>query len=245
MNQNKRLPLLQNDDSTPSLYVHFFTEWVQKNGKWILYGVFGAIALIFFFTQFIEKREAEKRDAFIQADQEALHYQQDQSDDALLSLQKLVLTYPALEQKYDAFLAQAWLTKENVSSAQPFAESALKQTKNDHLPLYREFAKTSLLIAQGQEETSLKQALALKEELLQLAKKGQPQADILYTFNLLRIVTLQRELGYEKEAASSLQELLSAAKSASPHAYPYPVVVKEILSQVREGELSLEQWLSK
>lgn len=120
------------------------------------------------------------------------------NQEILERLLKSIDKHPELHQKYDAVMQQkmlAWGQTGLFAAAQTFQKE---------LPSYAKFAQTSLLIGKKDFKAALLAAKELKESMQN--EKGT----LLYAFNLLRIASLEKEIGSKEQERAAWQELCLA-----------------------------------
>jgi hypothetical protein len=133
-------------------------------------------------------------------------------DEALYSgMREAVRQAPALGKRYEGVIAQNLLNTERLDEALELANRAINRVESE-APLHSQYARTSLLIEQGNYQEALERSVGLKEQLLQ-----EDAGSLLYAHNLLRIAFLQQELKNrpgEKAAWEELENFLGASAHA-------------------------------
>jgi hypothetical protein len=200
---------------TEVLNDHPVTQWIVDNRTKLLSIFAVVIVSVLIITRLSMGAPGEKEANLITTETEFLNLQrvilgidsEISIDDAFAKVNQLLSKYPELNSKYDAPLAQAFITVQKPNDAQAFAQQSLKRTKENNTPLYQDFAQTTLLIAQEKYPEALVQAQKLKDALLQEApNKDLKFGSILFSYNLLRIATLNQTLGNKKEELSTWKE---------------------------------------
>ena len=115
----------------------------------------------------------------------------------------------------------------------PVTEQGLKRVEN-FSPHYSRFARNSFLIEKGEYAKALSEAQAFKAVLEQQMDDSSP---LLYLCNLLRIASLQMQLGNRGEELASWKALKEAGK-AHPQAWAV------FLQSFQKWELSLLDFIS-
>lgn len=160
------------------------------------------------------------------------------SDEALYtSMIRAIRDVPALEEKYEASIAQKLFDIEKVEEGLVFANRALSRVKGE-APLHATFAKTSLLIESGKFQEALEQAVALKEQMGPSYLSEIKGGSLLYAHNLLRIACLQQELKNrpgEKAAWEELETLLSSQS----------VLAERLSLPFADKDVSLSQYIAE
>ena len=142
--------------------------------------------------------------------------------DALPKIEKLMRRHPALHQKYDSVVAQKLLSSSQSGLATSYASATLKRI-GEFSPYYTKFATGSLMIADGHLKEALEDAKNLKlqlevdqsfwEKRSQIVRHGS----LLYAYNLIRIATLEKELGSAEGELAAWKELKQNAGWAQTH----------------------------
>lgn len=198
-----------NDDWTSNPAV----EWISLHKQTILW-IFGALlALIVIAFRFVvmhtENSESDffrAQTAFAEFQQEAIQpTDQAEATASLEELDAIMKRHPELKPKYEGPLAQTLLISGQATPAAPYAEDIFNRTKPDHLKLYQDYSKASLLIAQGKTGEALAQAQQLKEAIEQDTNKAADSN--LYLFNLIRLAMLHQQLGHKEDELKMWDEI--------------------------------------
>ena len=129
-------------------------------------------------------------------------------DDEFLykTMQEAMRNVPALQNKYEAAIAQKLILTNKLEDALGMASNSLSRIK-DEVPFHATYASTSLLIERGSFQEALEKAVTLKEQMgtsyLTEAKGGS----LLYMHNLLRIACLQQALRNRPGEKAAWEEL--------------------------------------
>jgi hypothetical protein len=193
-------------------------QWINKNSLTILYAVLAALVLVFILSRVGDGSRTKAERDFADAEteygllKESLNGTEQASFNAqLASLQKLMSSHPELHAKYDGPIAQALILEGNGAEAQTFANGALQRTANEESPYYVDFARTSLLISQQHYSDALQNAVKLKETM----SSANLEANSLFALNLIRIATLQQQLGNREGELAAWNQFTAYAKRAS------------------------------
>ncbi len=121
-----------------------------------------------------------------------------QDNKSFSDLKKFLHKYPDIRPKYEGLMVQQLLINENLSEEAVFmANKALKRTDKE-LPYYSSYSYTTLLILQKKYENALLEAKKLKNEIASdlsfLKGDAEVAGPLLYSYNLLRIAFLEKEL---------------------------------------------------
>ncbi len=229
--------------------------FIEEHGRKVLYIIVALIVLILVIFRMTASTKVNAETDYLNADVEYARLQSAVSEDdssafaaAVDKLEQIFSRRPELHAKYDGPIAQAFLEEGNAVQAQKFGEETLKRTRGDNLPLYADYAKTSLIMASAGYAQALDAATALKENMLKDAvyaqNAGQEKtfSDLLFAFNLLRIAMLQQQLGDtggELRAWNELKQYAGLKKDLNPSPYIDPRAVSTLLTQFKMGKVSL------
>ncbi len=201
-------------DLHPSLDENPIIHWFVQNGKTLLYLLMGLLLLLVIGYRFIWGKTAKSEVEFLKAQNDFAIFQKEPApsttetqDNALQNLLSLLERHPELHPKYDGLLAQTLLMRNKIDSADKLEKGALERTKQENAPLFTDYAETTLLIAQNHYPEALQRALALKEKL------SQEENSILFALNLLRIASLQQQLGLAQDELKTWQQWKQSAES--------------------------------
>lgn len=159
-------------------------------------------------------------------------------DDALYtSMKEAIRTVPALEKKYEASIAQKLINTDKLAEGLAMANRSLNRVKED-APFHSTYAHTSLLIEQGNFQTALENAVALKEQMGTSYVAGDKGGALLYAHNLIRIACLQQELKNRPGEKAAWEELETLLEIKTP-------VTDLILSNFSEKQINLSQYISE
>lgn len=176
-----------------------FFDW-----KKVLYYALPLVLILGLIVVKIGSRKGRAEADFVAATNAFLKWDQvlEKKGEDLASLQKLMKKHPELHAYYDPQIGQNFLAIHQAEEAAPYIERTLKRTQQ---PFYSDYAQTSLKISGGKYAEALKEAYALKENLLKeesFWRNGKEDSS-LFAFNLMRIATLCQELGdYQGELAA-------------------------------------------
>lgn len=258
----KPIPMLKNPqkEDQKSTFLDFLdegaiTDWLADNGKNILYGLAGLIALlvIIFAVSHSDRSKAEQE--YLQAANDFAYFSKAydaknpaQVNDVLSRLNNIMAKHPELHAAYDGALAQTLLNRSQTEEAKPFAQATLKRVKSNDLPFYNDYAATTLLISQEQFKEALEQTLALQQKMAaDLASPSRSFGDELFALNLLRIAMLQGELGDKNAEMQTWQEWKSYAGLGSQSQATgnvNPQAFRSIIQKLAIGSISLADYIS-
>lgn len=226
------------------------SQFIQDYGRFVLYGVIGLIIGLFALYYYQSGKTIEAQADYIRADVEMKRFQNNPTfdlNDADSPYNKLVTImkrHPELHAKYDGLIAQSLLLKNEPALAEKYLDSSLKRTSLDKLPLYGDFSKVTLLIANKQFEEALKQSQALKEKMLSEKDNAVSYSDTLFALNLLRISLLQPYAGNPQTELQALEEFKQYANLNGGQIAPSDTYVT-LLKQLQDGTINLLNYIEE
>jgi hypothetical protein len=186
---------------------HFF-ETLQAKKKEIVIGLSSVLAGVALLIAYFQSGPDAR--SYAHAEAAVAKWQASPQDDALYTgMKEAVRNAPALGRKYEAAIAQKLLNTEKIEEALALANRSISRVQ-DEAPFHTQYARTSLLIEQGNYQQALENAVTLKEQL-------PASVSLLYAHNLLRIAFLQQELKNrpgEKAAWEELEDFLQTSAHA-------------------------------
>lgn len=220
MSKSPTQPSLDKLNLSDDWSTHPAAEWLSAN-KQIFIWIFGALlALLIIAYRLVVNHTENSESDFFRAQTTFTDFQQESISaqnpaDATATLEELdaiMKRHPELKPKYEGSLAQTLLITGQVSQAIPFAQDIFNRTQPDHVKLYQDFSKTTLLIGQGEYSEALTQAQQLKQTLDQ---KGNNLTDsTLYIYNLIRLAMLHQQLGQKDEELKAWEQIQSLPKQS-------------------------------
>lgn len=221
----EKLPSFSLEDSA-------IMQWLSEYGKYLLWATLGFVALILLFYRFSSTDSSKAAADYIIAERNFVKISTDaDSQDSLAELKAILQNHPELQPKYDGLLAQILIARGDTSSATPFAIRALKRTQKENSPFYTSYAETTLLISEKKFEEALGQA----KELQQLLRTEQHTTK-LFAFNLLRIASLQRQLGLSEQEQQTWKEWQALAQTN-------PTIAMPLQNHFTEGKMTLIDYI--
>lgn len=206
-------------------------DWFTAHVNVIVIGCISVVALLMGANRFLGWAKTNPQLDYATA--KAVCSNWEGTKDALAKLEKLMRKHPELHQKYDSVIAQKLLASSQSGLGSSYASATLKRIQT-FSPYYTKFAKGSLMIGEGKLKEALEEAKNLKMQLevdqsfwndrSQIIRHGS----LLYAYNLIRIATLEKELGCLKEELAAWEELKQnagwaggqiASKTYDPEAY--------------------------
>lgn len=233
-------------------------QWISDNGRLLLWILAGAILLFLLFYRFAGGSSAGAESDYLNAESEFITFQKGVNGKADPAVQQaafdklnaILNRRPELHAKYDGLIAQALIDKGDIKGAVPYADRTLARINTENVNLYSDYAKTTLVIANQHYEEALKQALALKQQMIDNADVSvkNPEkkefGDTLYTYNLLRIALLSQQIGDMGRELSAWEDFKTAASNIETNLY---VVNADALNEVtlpfQEGKTSLKDYI--
>lgn len=215
------------------------TDWLISYKQQLIAGVVILVFSLGAVYLFISQNTVHQEQEVFQAQTLFNRYQQAQTDESrsfdYQELSKILIRYPDLQAKYAGPLAQLLLIADQPSFAADWANTVFKRTQSDSLKFYQNYGQTSLLIANQEYEKALTQSQQLKENLNSISQIDEHAS--LYTFNLLRLITLYQQLNQpieEKKVVEELQNNFFYLNSFSP-----------LFQKIKLGQVSLDQYLKE
>jgi hypothetical protein len=150
---------------------------------------------------------------------------------------------PALEKRYEAAIAQTLFDLGKTEEGLGLARNSLKRVDGE-TPFHTAYAAQTLLIQQGNYSEALKGALELQEKMDVLLDRTAWNAhslsggSLLYAYNLLRIASLQQELGNQAGEQAAWAELETYFEKN-------PLAAQVIRENFSESGIGLDHYLQK
>jgi hypothetical protein len=199
-------------------------DWIVTHRKSVITYGLSAFALIFSGYSLYSRVRPHQETDYLVVDAYFHKWAGGEQHDAelLIKIEKILAEHPELHAKYDSLIAERLLVWNESKLAENYLLPTLKRIEK-HSLYFPEFAKTTLLISEGDLEQALEDAIALKEEMQAndslFAEGGQVRFEgLLYAFNLVRIGMLEKELGHVAGEQHAWDELM-ALKIKDPEAF--------------------------
>lgn len=232
---------LKNIDFGEDWSQHPLVEWLANHKQIILWIFVSLLTLLILIYQFMAMRTGHNEKDYYQAQtifnqfQEANFSENPALESDLKQIETLMNSHPELKPRYEGPLAQTLLVLGQVPQARLFAEDIFKRTQEEHLQLYQDYSKTSLLIGEGNYATALQQSQQLQQTLAQL----EPSAALptLTVFNLIRLGVLYQQLGQQQEERQIWDQLQNATE--------YLEAVVAVNQALKAGQASLNQYIEE
>ncbi len=234
----------------------FCAEWITEHGKTVLLSLVTLILLSFCLFRLMGKLGTDKKSDYLQV-QKAFHAwaAKEVQDSLLLSnLEKPLRSHPELEAKFGTHIAQRLLSLGDVHKADSYAIAAFKRSKELTSPYYTRFSKNTLLISQEKYPEALVEAKQLKLELekddafWEGRDKFVRSGAILYAYNLVRIASLERQVGSKEGELKAWDELVKNAgwKERPANLKTYDPEAYALLAQnFTQGDISLMDFIEQ
>lgn len=177
-------------------------EWLQDNQRRFFYGVTLVVTTFFVAFQIFGKFHKSSHNKTLAVTQSFEKWLA--QGESFEKMEEAFVKNPELSTKFGAAVADKFIVQNEGDRAEPFAKEVFKRGLKQ-TPKHTAFAKGSLLIAKGQLQDALTEAVALKKDL--------NSDTLLFGFNLVRIACLCRSLqapDTEKEALKELEDLMKA-----------------------------------
>ncbi|MCC5831492.1 MAG: hypothetical protein JJU12_00410 [Chlamydiales bacterium] len=202
---------------------HTFLNFLSKHWSKLLLGFLAIASIAAWGERFLSSNKSQSNQDFILANQIFERFRSGETlpVESIEATEMILKRHPELHPKYDTMLAMTYLAQRNPKGLF-YAKAPLEHSAQQISPFHKSYAKTSLLIAEKKYQEAYNTAQDLHREL-----KNNQAYSTLSALNLLRLISLEKEIGVRSEAWEELK------------AHPtYPT----ISSLFREGALSLEDW---
>jgi hypothetical protein len=228
-------------------------SWILRYSTRIAVGLAALFMVAFVVYQWMHKTQSHDLKEFLTADNLYTRWKEKplENQESLDKLKKIISALPQLKTRFEPLIAQELLAIGSSEITPSFAAAALKRIKKGN-PYYTDFAYTTLLIANGELQDALDQALTLKSMIDKdpsFAKEGSVHTHVghlLYAYNLLRISLLQKEVGSTQGEFLAWSELEKKAGWQEETVELTPVQ-KEVYSLLEENfaqnQITLKEWV--
>lgn len=197
-------------------------QWIKDHKKQISYGFLLFCLFLVFLYRLIASQTAKAEENYLALASAAAIVNNpeapaDKRAVALSDLRRLLESSPNLQAKYDGLIAQQLILEKKIDEANPYIQQTLSRVKGEDSPYYLDYSKTSIALASGKKEESLKEAYALRDKMLQVkpADRSVQFGGVLYAFNLIRIALLEKEFQNKDAEKKAWQELQQMGDSGS------------------------------
>ncbi len=231
-------------------------DWITEHSKKILLSCVSLIVLAFFLFQLLSKVSIGKKSDYLEVKRAFSEWisQEAQDHKLLKNLEKPLNRHPELQAKFGNQIAQRLLSLGDASKADIYAKAALVRSQDLTSPYYSRFARNTLIISQGKYLEALKEAKSLKQDLEKndaFWENRNPFAlsgTVLYAYNLVRIASLERQLGSKEGELKAWEELVRNAgwKDQPVNLKAYDPEAYALLAQnFTQGDISLLDYIEQ
>lgn len=232
----------------------FAIDWVLQNSKTLISVLLTAFVLLFCLYQLSGKLSSQSRSDFLEAQASYSAWISAVASDAKLfkQLEAPLKRHPELHAKFGSLIAQRCLGLEERNTGLKYAVASLKRTAHVTLPYYSQFSQNSLNIVNGKFKDALNSAKELKTHMQEdtafwgRRDKMVRSGHLLYAYNLLRIASLEREMGSVEGELAAWEELIHNAGwegSASQSKTYDPEAYQILAHSFQDGEISLIEFI--
>jgi hypothetical protein len=231
-------------------------EWITEHSKTILLSCITLIVLAFFLFQLLSKFSIGKKSDYLEVQRafSAWVSQETQDNKLLKNLEKPLTRHPELQAKFGNQIAQRLLSFGDINKADIYAKAALVRSQDLTSSYYSRFSRNTLAISQGKYLEALEEAKSLKNDLekndafWENRDRFAPSGTILYAYNLVRIASLERQLGSKEGELRAWEELVKNAgwkgqpaemKMVDPEAYAL------LAQNFTQGDISLLDYIEQ
>jgi hypothetical protein len=231
-------------------------DWISEHSKTILLSFITLIVLSFCLFQLMGKFSPGKKSDYLEVQNafSAWVAQETQDHNLLKNLERPLSHHPELQAKFGTQIAQRLLSLGDVSRADVYAKAALIRSQDLTSPYYSRFSQNTLTISQGKFSDALEEAKRLKIDLekddafWERRDKFIRSGTVLYAYNLVRIASLERQLGSKEGELKAWEELVKNAgwkerpensKTFDPDAYAL------LAQNFTQGDISLLDFIEQ
>ena len=227
----------------------FCAEWISEHSKTLIASFTTLIVLTVCLFQVSNKFFSDNRSS----EQAFKAWASSKETDSQL-LKKLETGDASLKTKFGNQIAQRLLVLGEIGKAQDYAKATLKRTHDLTSSYYSRFSNNTLSIASGNYGAALEEAKQLKNDLEKddtfwnNHDKSVKSGTVLYAYNLLRIASLERELGSIQGELAAWDEFLQNAgwnkQPKNPQTHD-PDAYSLVASNFQQGETSLLNFIEE
>ncbi|MGC1878277.1 MAG: hypothetical protein WA678_02730 [Rhabdochlamydiaceae bacterium] len=197
----------------------FCADWISDHSKTILLSFITLILFSFCLFQFTGKFSSGKKSDYLEIQNafNAWVSQKNHDHNLLKKLEKPLSRHPELQAKFGTQIAQRLLSLGDVGRADVYAKAAFVRSQDLTSPYYSRFSRNSLIISQGKYLEALEEAKNLKTDLekddafWERRDKFAASGTVLFAYNLVRIASLERQLGSKEGELKAWEELVQNA----------------------------------
>lgn len=234
----------------------FCADWISEHSKIILVSLLTLIVLCFCLFQLTGKLSGGKKSDYLEAQTAFSAWTSDESPSLKIpkALANPLNRHPELQAKFGTHIAQRLIAFGEKKNAGKYANAALNRSKDLKSPYYERFSRNTLTISQGKHLAALEEAKRLKSELQQDEAFWKSRDNyvrsgaVLYAYNLVRIASLEREVGSKEGELKAWEELVQVSgwKGHPIDAKVYDQEAYSFLAQnFTQGDISLLDYIEQ
>lgn len=231
-------------------------DWITEHSRTILLSFITLIMLAFFLFQLMSKFSAGKKSDYLEVQKAFTAWISQETEDQhlLKNLEKPLSRHPELQAKFGNQIAQRLLSLGDFNKADAYAKAALGRAQDLTSSYYSRFSRNTLMISQGKYLEALEEAKCLKIDLesddafWESRDKFIRSGTILYAYNLVRIASLERQLGSKEGELKAWEELVQNAgwKGLPANIKTYDPEAYTLLEQnFTQGDISLLDYIEQ
>lgn len=210
----KHFPLDEFQEEYESRF-HTFIEWFSIHKHIAIYSVCVFVIVGVIFAKFlswhdvnIEKETFQADELFVQFQKQILNPSDKEAAQSTLTSLLAILDHRTdLWPKYQGYLAEALLITGDIPLAEKFMQDIFKRTDSDHLKLYQDYSRISLLVVKKEYEKAIEEGVKLQTVLDLLDDRSVPPT--LYVFNWVRLGVLYEHMQNRTEELKVWESLLA------------------------------------
>lgn len=231
-------------------------DWITEHSKTILLSLITLIVLVFFLFQLMGKFSVGAKSDYLEVQKAFATWVSQETEDhrSFKNLEKPLRRHPELQAKFGNQIAQRLLGLGDVNKADAYAKAALVRSQDLTSPYYSRFSRNTLLISQGKYLEAIDEAKRLKTDLekdetfWEGRDKFVRSGTILYAYNLMRIASLERQVGSKEGELKAWEELIQNAgwKNLPVNMKTYDQEAYALLAQnFTQGDVSLLDYIEQ
>lgn len=234
----------------------FCADWISEHGKSILYSFLTLIVVSFTLFQVTNKFSSGKKSDYLEVQRAFTAWisEEAQNHALLKNLEKPLARHPELQAKFGNQIAQRLIGLGETGKANSYAKASMVRSRDLTSPYYSRFSRNTLMISEGKYQEALAEAKQLKIDLEKDDAFWDRQdqkirsGSVLYAYNLVRIATLEGQLGSKEGELRAWDELVQNAgwKGAAPRSKTYDPEAYALLAQnFKQGDISLLDFIER
>ncbi len=234
----------------------FCSDWISEHSKKILSSFVVLIGLSFCLSQIIGKFSTRGKSDYLEAQNAFRAWVSSETLNPKIpvALSKPLSRHPELKTKFGAHIAQRLLAFGEAKHSEQYAAASLKRSHDLKTPYYDRFSQNSLAIVQGKYPEALEEAKRLKSDLEQddafwdSRDKFIRSGVILYAYNLVRIASLEKELGSKEGELVAWDDLIrNSGWKEPPHNQKMydPEAYAHLAQNFTQGDVSLLDYIEQ